>query len=587
MNLWHTSLLTVWLTSSMACGGSPASSPGVQGAGGLGGSDAVNGAHAGQGVITGTAGALANPFIHRNGRELVDASGQAVPLLGVAFGNNVWGNPTTPVLTHHDERDFAWLETMGMTLVRFYLNYQLFESDSKPYSYNNAAFLWLDQNVAWAKKHGVRLFLNMHVPQGGFQSNGAGNALWDVSENQARLEALWTAIAKRYHDEPTIAGYDLLNEPRPTKSRDQWVTLATRLTKAVRAAAPQQLIIVERTNSVGDDWSSDKDMNFFTVPDENVAYEFHSYEPFAYSHQFASWVGLGEGGKYPDPALVDTSGLTWYAWSLNPEPPKLPVGTSDWAYYESRPYDVSGPQIKALGVSLISELNPGTVYFDDVVVKEFDSKGVFVRNVVTMDLETLGDWYFWQAGTTGKATVSSTELHSGKASLSLSTTDHDANLGSSFRFVPRPGYRYAVGAWMKGVGTGALSRPDPRGLWTQNTRALVRLDYFSSVGPVLGRTKQALAANLDKYVTWGKAHNVPLYLGEFGLMHFCFEGGRGGELWVRDMFSLLQERKLAATYHTYHEPAFGLFQSDAAVSLPSTSQMNVPLHDALVAAMKH
>jgi endoglucanase len=54
------------------------------------------------------------------------------------------------------------------------------------------------------------------MPQGGFQSPGEGNALWDNPENQARLKALWKAIA----------GYDLLNEPNTSQSKDQWVNLA-------------------------------------------------------------------------------------------------------------------------------------------------------------------------------------------------------------------------------------------------------------------------------------------------------------------------------------------------------------------------
>lgn len=47
----------------------------------------------------------------------------------------------------------------------------------------------------------------MHYPQGGYQSQGNGMALWTDPENQRRLVKLWGEIARRYADEPAIQGY--------------------------------------------------------------------------------------------------------------------------------------------------------------------------------------------------------------------------------------------------------------------------------------------------------------------------------------------------------------------------------------------
>jgi endoglucanase len=44
------------------------------------------------------------------------------------------------------------------------------------------------------KKHNVYLILNIHVPQGGFQSNGEGMELWDNPENQKRLKHFGTTL---------------------------------------------------------------------------------------------------------------------------------------------------------------------------------------------------------------------------------------------------------------------------------------------------------------------------------------------------------------------------------------------------------
>ena len=67
---------------------------------------------------------------------------------------------------------------------------------------------YIAYSIAWAKKYNVRLILNMHVPQGGYQSQGDGLALWQNLNNQNRLIALWTEIARRYANEDAIIGYN-------------------------------------------------------------------------------------------------------------------------------------------------------------------------------------------------------------------------------------------------------------------------------------------------------------------------------------------------------------------------------------------
>jgi endoglucanase len=127
---------------------------------------------------------------------------------------------------------------------------------------------------------------------------------------------------------------------------------------------------------------------------------------------------------------------------------------------------------------------------------------------------------------------------------------------------------------MKGSRVGDESRPDPRGSWTQVTRALARLDYFPSEGPLLARNTAALEATLGSYAAWGKKHGVPLFLGEFGLMHQCFEDERGGTAWVSDVLDIASEHGFNFTYHTYHELNFGIFTSESLTTLPEESAMN-------------
>ena len=157
-----------------------------------------------------------NPALLRvRGTQIVDGAGRPVVLRGVSFGNQVWGNVRLP-RRHHDATDYARIAAMGMNAVRFYMNYRTFlptDSDAAPGQFLADGWQWLDDNIAWAKKNGVYLVLNMHVPPGGFQSLGAGKALWQRPDLQERFIRLWTEIARHCRGEPTIAGYDLLNEP--------------------------------------------------------------------------------------------------------------------------------------------------------------------------------------------------------------------------------------------------------------------------------------------------------------------------------------------------------------------------------------
>jgi endoglucanase len=461
----------------------------------------------------------------------------------------VWNRHPLPT-RHHGEIDYARVRAMGMNAVRFYMYYGTFEDDARPGVFKDSGWQWLDANVAWARRHGVYLVLNMHVAPGGFQSMGEGRALWEVPANQDRLVALWRAIAARYAREPMIAGYDLLNEPGVTRSRDQWQTLAARIDRAIREVDAQHIVIVERTNSVAKEWKNDAQMNFFLVDDPNVVYTFHFYEPFDYTHQLASWAKMGEGGRYPDETRIAHGGDTKWLDIATFDSPTLPPGDSPWTHTESRRLVAADPRAVIGHVSLVGRgVGAGRAFYDDVVVDEIDEAGRPVGEVMHLDLDSLGGWYFWSKDKSGHPGRDA-EGHGGAggAALTITGTTDDANLGSfQHEFAPKPGHAYAVSGWMRAEGL-------PPG-----ARVQIRLDFLGSDTPVRARDKAFLASELQRYVAWGREHGVPLFLGEFGLHRPCFDG-RGGLRWVEDMLDLIDENHLSFSYHAYHEDGFGLYR---------------------------
>ena len=284
---------------------------------------------------------------------------------------------------------------MGMNAVRFYMNYRTFEADAAPGKYLDDGWQWLDDNIAWAKRHGVYLILNMHVPPGGFQSLGNGKALWDRPEMQERCIALWTAIARHCKGEPTVAGYDLLNEPVVTRAASQWRDLAGRIAVAIRAVDPDHMLFVERLNSIAGDWSEDADRGFFRIADPNTVYEFHFYKPFHFTHQSASWVPFtAENVRYPDTRAE----VEWFLLDRKAgteDSPKLPPGDSPWTFYPGAPFKVDDPAIVVGKPLLVVKANSGKVWFDDLTLEELDGDGKVKRVIWEKNLTGTRGWYFW------------------------------------------------------------------------------------------------------------------------------------------------------------------------------------------------
>jgi endoglucanase len=228
------------------------------------------------------------PFVRADGGNLIDEEGKTVFLRGISFGNDVWYKSHYDIpVGHHSEEDYGRVATMGFNSICFYVNYQLFEWDDAPFTYRESGFAWLDQNIAWARKYGVYLILNMHVPQGGHQSNGHGSSFWDEPTNQERFIALWKVIARRYKDEAVILGYGILNEPWPTENIAQWETVARSTAAAIRQEDRNHILIVERALQVEEDFLSDNhngELNFVLLDDSNVMYEFHFYAPHSFTH---------------------------------------------------------------------------------------------------------------------------------------------------------------------------------------------------------------------------------------------------------------------------------------------------------------
>jgi endoglucanase len=447
-------------------------------------------------------------FVHAKGALLVTGTNDTpIYLRGVAFGNEVWTNDSIFPL-HHSEADFPRVKDMGMNAIRFYLNYRFFEDDIAPYVYKQSGWDWLDQNVGWAKKYGIYIILNIHIPQGGFQSNGGGAALWDVIENQNRLAALWKAIAARYSEEPAVGGYDLLNEPVVSTGVEQWKSLAQRLTDTIRSVDANHLVIVEQLCGVIGNWSltADPAYSWFLVNDAyaNVMYDFHFYEPMDYTYQNATWTSFGEAGTYPDETKLVPPGDITYANGIYNNP-TVPVGTSGWTYYTGAQFKVTdSTYILAKPIAIARQTGSGTVYFDDFTINEYDESGKLARIVCSVDIEPPTGVGIWSENGSGQSGMNASDYHKGTSSLFVTGTSANAVCYmNSLYFEPKPNWSYSISGWARGVGLPSNAV----------CSFSIEFDKSPSGQKVMHRDKALLESIFKARMQFGLVNRVPMNVG--------------------------------------------------------------------------
>jgi endoglucanase len=262
------------------------------------------------------AGSLsAQTFLHADGQNMVDESGQKILLQGVGLGNwmlpegYMWkfgenGDRPRKIekivsdylgqekaakfwKTYHQnyitEADIKRIAELGYNSVRPALNSRLFITEGENNVFVDEGFELLDNLINWCKKYHIYVIIDMHGAPGGQTGQNIDDSpnnepeLFMNPKNEELLVKLWVKIADRYKNEPNVAAYDLLNEPLPertgaaAKYKDQLVPLYERLIKAIREVDKKHMFTLEGYNWANN-WST-----FDKKLDDNMCFQFHYY----------------------------------------------------------------------------------------------------------------------------------------------------------------------------------------------------------------------------------------------------------------------------------------------------------------------
>lgn len=180
--------------------------------------------------------------------------------------------------------DLDNIRNWGMNVVRVPLYWEDFMNTNGVMKPDSVSFRKLDWLIAEAGQRNLYVILDLHGAPGAacpWHSCGRENAneLWTNSTYQNWTIQIWERIATRYRGNPTVAAYDLLNEPlvsmgageNSTQIR-QKMEFYERMYRAVRAKDPDHMIIIAAFH----DWFAAYPPS--TYGWQNVMYQTHHYQ---------------------------------------------------------------------------------------------------------------------------------------------------------------------------------------------------------------------------------------------------------------------------------------------------------------------
>src|SRR5579884_3052050 len=175
-------------------------------------------------------------------------------------------------------RYFRAIKQAGFDTVRLPVKWSAHAKAAAPYTIDPKFAARVDWAIDQALANHLNIIVNMHHYEGMDD---------DPDRNADRFVGLWQQIATRYKDRPASVYLELLNEPHNKLTEVKWNAIFPRALRVVRQTNPTRPVIIGpgRWNGI---WALGK----LQLPpdDHNLIVTVHSYDPFQFTHQGASFV---------------------------------------------------------------------------------------------------------------------------------------------------------------------------------------------------------------------------------------------------------------------------------------------------------
>jgi endoglucanase len=179
-----------------------------------------------------------------------------------------------------DDGDITLMAKLGFDNVRLSIDPVPLEQEPQNSEGFNADFLGrLDHAVDTMLAHGLAVQIDIH-PEPAYKAH-----VRDTSDGVERFTMLWRRLAAHYATRnPDLLYFEIMNEPEVSDPY-RWAGIQARAAAAIRETAPKNTII-----ATGPNWSGIGDLlTQQPLPDGNVIYTFHFYQPEDFTHQGAGW----------------------------------------------------------------------------------------------------------------------------------------------------------------------------------------------------------------------------------------------------------------------------------------------------------
>ena len=183
------------------------------------------------------------------------------------------------------EPDFAKIADWGFDHVRIPVDYNVILSeDGTPCE---AGLALIDRALEYCKKYGLHTVLDLHKTPGfSFDAEEGEAGFFDSEKYQELFYGIWETFSKRYGSLSDRVMFELLNEVTEETYLPAWMRISSECIHRIRKYAPDMRILLGSFHHNGAREVQDLDAPL----DENVLYNFHCYEPIAFTHQGAYWM---------------------------------------------------------------------------------------------------------------------------------------------------------------------------------------------------------------------------------------------------------------------------------------------------------
>ena len=203
--------------------------------------------------------------------------------------------------------DIDFIARQGANTIRLPFNYKLFtDEDYMGQTGQKDGYERIDSVISWSKANGLYVILDMHDCPGGQTGDNIDDGhgypwLFESETSQQLYCSIWREIAQRYKDEPTILGYELMNEPiaHYFSNRDSLYQLLLptykRCVKAIREVDQNHIVLLGGAHWNSFFWMLGADTTF----DDKLMYTCHRYGGEATKEAIAHYINFRDSVNRP------------------------------------------------------------------------------------------------------------------------------------------------------------------------------------------------------------------------------------------------------------------------------------------------